>query len=71
MDTIDDVLEEFNDDKEYKNILYYNIKNFDVIINNKRSRNSKKRKECSKKRINIIGKFFLILLIFTIFKYFD
>ena len=71
MDTIDDVLEEFNDDKEYKNILYYNIKNFDVIINNKRSRNSKKRKECLKKRINIIGKFFLILLIFTIFKYFD
>ena len=45
MDNIDDVLEEFNDDKEYKNILYYNIQNFDVIINNKRSRNSKKKEK--------------------------
>ena len=45
MDSINDVLEEFNDDKEYKNILYYNISNFDKIINNKRARNSKKKEE--------------------------
>ena len=32
MDFIDDVLEEFNDDKEYKETLNYNIKNFDDII---------------------------------------
>ena len=44
MDCIDDVLEEFNNDKEYKKILYYNIKHFDDIINNKRSRKSQKRK---------------------------
>ena len=45
MDNINDILEEFNDDKEYKNILYYNISNFDKIINNKRARNSKKKEE--------------------------
>lgn len=43
MECIDDVLEEFNNDKEYKKILHYNIQNFDIIINNKRSRNSKKK----------------------------
>ena len=45
MDCIDDVLEEFNDYKEYKKILYYNILNFDQIINNKRSRNSRKKEK--------------------------
>ena len=36
MDGIDDVLREFNNDKEYKEILYYNIKNFEDIINFKK-----------------------------------
>ena len=44
MDCIDDTLEEFNNEKEYKEILYYYIKNFDIILNKKRSRNSKKKK---------------------------
>ena len=44
MECIDDVLEEFNNEKEYKQILYYNIKNFDDIINSKRSRKSTKKK---------------------------
>ena len=44
MDSIDDVLEEFNNDKEYKEILYENLINFDTIINNKKSRTSKKTK---------------------------
>ena len=43
MDCINDVLEEFNDDKEYKEILDVNIKNFDVILNRKRSRTSQKK----------------------------
>ena len=41
MDNIDNVLEEFNKNKEYKEILYYNIRNFDDIIKNKTSRKSK------------------------------
>ena len=42
MECIDDVLEEFNNEKEYKEILYYQLKNFDDIINSKSSRTSKK-----------------------------
>ena len=45
MDCIDVALEEFNDDKEYKEILNLNIKNFDVILNRKRSRTSRKKIE--------------------------
>ena len=52
MDCIDDALEEFNNDNEYKEILYYNIKNFDIILNNKRSRNSKKKKEIKNENKN-------------------
>lgn len=32
-----------NNKKEYNKILYYNIKNFDDIINNKYSRNTNKK----------------------------
>ena len=44
MDCIDDTLEEFNNDKEYKETLQYNIKNYETILNKKRSRISKKKK---------------------------
>ena len=52
MESIDDVLEEFNNEKEYKEILYYNIKNFEDIINSKQSRTSKKMKEKKTKNEN-------------------
>ena len=41
MESIDNALEEFNNEKKYKEKLYYNIKNYDNIINKKKSRNSK------------------------------
>ena len=40
MESINDVLEEFNNEKKYKEKLYYSIKNFDNIIN--KNRTSKK-----------------------------
>ena len=36
MESINDVLEEFNNEKKYKEKLYYNIKNYDNIINKNR-----------------------------------
>ena len=53
MDCIDDVLEEFNNDKEYKSTLDYHIKNYEIILNRKKSRAPKKKKKGKIERDNI------------------
>ena len=40
--TIDEVLKQYDNDLDYKTCLDYYLKNFEIIINNKKSRNSKK-----------------------------
>ena len=40
--TIDEVLKQYDNDLDYKTCLEYYLKNFEFIINNKKSRNSKK-----------------------------
>ena len=52
MDCIDEVLDEFNNRKKYKEILYYHIKHFDHIINSKRSRKPKNGHNLPVKIIN-------------------
>ena len=49
-----DIKEEYKDDKEYLDIITYHLNNYEIIINKKKPRNSKKRKAKEIKNEDII-----------------